>query len=80
MTNVLPFHLHDLSDGPQIQITHQSRKTNIHDYFISTYFRRGMDLLDEGIKEVYMKTRMRVDGNEENQDYINVLKYYTSRT
>ena len=32
-----------------------------------------MDLLDEGIKEVYMKTRMRVDGNEENQDYINVL-------
>jgi len=39
-----------------------------------------MDLLDEGIKEVYMKTRMRVDGNEENQDYINVLKDYTSRT
>jgi len=45
------FRLHDLSDGPQIPITHQSRKTNIHDYFISTYFRRGIDLLDEGVKE-----------------------------
>ena len=34
-----------------------------------------MDLLNEGIKVVYMKTRTRVDGNEGNKDYINVLKY-----